>query len=132
MNAGIVATIRDTNPAGGFSPKAAHPEPASAKTCRDRWKALTGQQLTPADTQNYANVVTICLTMHLVEDAARGAGASLTRVPGRRKDPPSRENEKKIPTIRTRQAAIAVLRSEGGRVWDGLVSRSPNEPARTR
>ena len=57
-------------------------------------------------------------------------GASATLVPGRWKDPPSKENVKKIPTIRRRQAAIAVLSSEGGSSLAGAELRSPNRPAR--
>lgn len=61
----------------GFN--ANHPPPASATACANKWNGLTGQHLSPASGQDYANVVTICLTMNLVDAAIVGAGSTLTR-----------------------------------------------------
>ena len=66
-----------------FIPSPSHPEAASARACRQQWNQLQpGQTVTPTSPgngQDYANIVTICLTMHLVEQGAGNAGATLTR-----------------------------------------------------
>ncbi|MHB8465657.1 MAG: ABC transporter substrate-binding protein [Acidimicrobiales bacterium] len=62
-----------------YSPSPAHPEPAWAKECRQRWNTLTGAAITPANGQDYANIVAVCLTMRLVDTATTTAGRFLTR-----------------------------------------------------